>query len=193
MRKKKTFSWYPPWVGVLLLAGLLPFLIVALILTKRCRVMAPLCEQHKNHWMMRQLLVLLSLVGMIALGLVVSIADVSVSKSGSQGDTLSGLVCMGWVILLIGWVVLAVVVQSTSIRPKEITDTFLRLGGVSDEFARACEEEMTRSRARLDRLTSERWNDEDRRSRRAQTRPIEDVQIVEEDEVRRPPPDAYRE
>jgi hypothetical protein len=55
VRKRKTFSWYPPWVALLLLAGLLPFIIVALILTKRRTVDAPLCEDHTNHWLWRGL------------------------------------------------------------------------------------------------------------------------------------------
>ena len=193
VRKKRTFSWYPPWVGVLLLAGLVPFVIVAVILTKRCRVVVPLCEQHKNHWLMRQLLVLLSLLGILALGFAATLAVGAASKSGSKGDDLFGLVCMGWVFLLIGWVVLAVIVQSTSIRPKEITDTSIRLTSVSEEFARACAEEMPRSRERLDRLARERWNQAERRPRRLEARPIEDFERAEEEEPRRPPPDAYRE
>src|SRR5262245_2698918 len=104
VRKKRTFSWYPPWVGVLLLAGLVPFVIVAVILTKRCRVVVPLCAQHKNHWLMRQLLVLLSLLGILALGFAATLAVGAASKSGSKGDDLFGMVCMGWVFLLIGWV-----------------------------------------------------------------------------------------
>jgi hypothetical protein len=58
LHKSKTFSWHPPWVYVLLIAGLLPFAIVAIVLTKRRRVEAPLCEQHKHHWLIRQLLIL---------------------------------------------------------------------------------------------------------------------------------------
>jgi hypothetical protein len=36
--KTKKMSWCPPWVGVLFLAGLLPYIIVMLIMTKRARL-----------------------------------------------------------------------------------------------------------------------------------------------------------
>ena len=43
--KSKTFSWHPPWVYVLILIGLLPFAIVAMVLTKRRTILAPLCAR----------------------------------------------------------------------------------------------------------------------------------------------------
>src|SRR5262245_28530139 len=73
--KTKNFSWYPSWVYILLLAGLLPFAIVALIMQKKMRVSAPLCDQHKHHWVwptaaavVALLLLLGMLFGGIALG-----------------------------------------------------------------------------------------------------------------------------
>src|SRR5262249_28191839 len=54
LNKDRNFSWCPPWVGVLILAGLLPYLIVSLILTKRARVAVPLCAAHANHWRWRE-------------------------------------------------------------------------------------------------------------------------------------------
>jgi hypothetical protein len=142
---------------------------------------------------MRLLLVLLCLLGILVLGLGAAIAAGAVSDNGSRGDALFGAVCMGWVLLLLGWVVLAVIVQSTSIRPKEITDTSIQLTSVSDVFAQAWEEENPRSRGRLDRQAREHWNQADRRPRRPKARPVEDFERAEEDEGRRPPPDAFRE
>jgi hypothetical protein len=63
--KRKSFSWNPSWVWVTLLLGLLPFLIIALILTKRATVEAPLCAEHKYHWAKRTALVLLGLLVVI--------------------------------------------------------------------------------------------------------------------------------
>src|SRR5207247_1179889 len=54
--KTRKMSWCPPWVGVLILAGLIPYAIVAMILTKRATVQVPLCDQHKGHWFNRALL-----------------------------------------------------------------------------------------------------------------------------------------
>ena len=55
--KKKTFSWHPSWVLLLLIAGLLPFLIVALVPTERMTVHAPLCDEHRYHWTWRGLFI----------------------------------------------------------------------------------------------------------------------------------------
>src|SRR5262245_60095643 len=74
VRKNKRFSWFPPWVWILLfVCGLVPFAIVALVMTKRRTVNVPLCEAHKNHWLWRQLVVvggLLALIGIFVAFLV---------------------------------------------------------------------------------------------------------------------------
>src|SRR6266852_5675304 len=54
--KTNQMSWCPPWVGVLILIGLLPYVIVSLILTQRATIQAPLCDQHQGHWFNRLLL-----------------------------------------------------------------------------------------------------------------------------------------
>src|ERR1700722_12168700 len=61
MTKTKAMSWCPPWVGVLILFGVLPYAVVAAILTKRAAVQAPFCDRHHGHWVNR-LLLLWSLV-----------------------------------------------------------------------------------------------------------------------------------
>ncbi len=63
VERAKTMSWNPPWVYILLLVGLLPFAIVAVILTKRRRVTLPFCSSHHNHWLSRSLVIWLSLGG----------------------------------------------------------------------------------------------------------------------------------
>jgi len=185
LRKNKTFSWYPPWVAVLLLAGLIPFAIVALVLTKRSRVEVPLCEQHTGHWWKRQLLVIGTLLVLLGGGFAVFLATVD-----NKGNDLSGLVCMGWVVLMIGWIVLAAIVQYTSIRPKEITDTSITLTGVSDVFAEAYEEESDRPE-RLDELARERWNEGKHRPVRDSGR-VRRAEEDDEDDDRHSPPGAYR-
>src|SRR5438132_7541989 len=51
--KMKRFAWHPPWVWILIIFGLLPFAIVALVVTKRMIVRGPLCNEHRNHWLWR--------------------------------------------------------------------------------------------------------------------------------------------
>src|SRR5262245_2732560 len=82
--KRKSFSWNPLWVWITLLLGLLPFLIIALILTKRATVEAPLCAEHKYHWAKRTCLVVLGLllvIGMLVLAVAISSQPRNVGES----------------------------------------------------------------------------------------------------------------
>src|SRR4051794_36566346 len=70
----RTFSWYPSWVMILFFCGLLPYILVAWLTTKRMLVRLPLCDQHENHWRWRSqvtwgglaLLVLLGVAAVVA-------------------------------------------------------------------------------------------------------------------------------
>ena len=162
--KKRNFSWYPPWVAVLLLGGLIPFAIVALILTKKSRVEVPLCEQHKNHWLIRQLIVIGSLIAVLLFGIAATIGAAILSDQ-TGNDVAMPIVCVGGVFLFLGWVIVAIIAQNSSIRPREITEESITLTGVSDLFVEAYEAERPRSRRNLDELARERWHDSERRSR----------------------------
>jgi hypothetical protein len=185
--KNKTFSWFPPWVWLLFFfCGLLPFAIVALVLTKRRTVSVPLCADHKNHWFWRQLVMVAGLL-LLVVGFVAWIA--AIDEPRGRNDSLTGLVCVGLFILLLIWLVGAIIAQTTSIRPKEITDKDITLLGVSDVFIQAYEDQWRVFPERLDELARERWNEGRRR------RPAEESDQIrpDEEEGRRPPPDTYRE
>ena len=191
LRKSKTFSWFPQWVWVLLfVCNVVIFAIVAMIMTKRRSVQVPLCEEHKNHWVWRQLVVVGSLLGLLAVG----VASVAVLDNEGGNDPFGGILCAGSLILLVAWVIMAVIVQSTSIRAKEITDRGIVLSGVSPEFIKAYEEEWHVSPERLDDLARQRWN-QGRRMPGGERPSIEDsdrVRPADENEERRPP-DTFHE
>jgi hypothetical protein len=115
--KSKTFSRHPSWVWILLLAGLLPFAIVAVILTKRMRLEVPLCQRHRFHWGLRQASVLLSLLGVF--GLAVVLAVLTNSEAG-RPPLLPSAVWMVLPVCAIGWLIFALVVSLTTIRAVEI-------------------------------------------------------------------------
>ncbi|HWG41460.1 MAG TPA: hypothetical protein VN688_01655 [Gemmataceae bacterium] len=194
LSKSKNFSWFPSWVWVLLfVCGLVPFAIVAAIMTKRRRVEVPLCEEHKNHWMWRQVAILGGLL--LVLGLVFGGILLADNQQGGGNDPLSGFLCVAGPVGLIIWLIAIAILQSTAIRPKEITDTSITLVGVSDVFIQAYEEDWRPSPERLDKLASERWNQGKGRPRaeRAVDEDADRIQRAEEDEDRRLPPDAYHE
>jgi hypothetical protein len=154
-RKDKTFNWYPPWVYVLILVNLVAFAIVAVVLTKKRRVPVPLCTAHRNHWLWRQLVLVGGFVGLAGL-IVLFVILASDNAKPRRGDDYTGLICVGSVAALIVWLLAAVVLQATAIRPTEITDYSITLTNVSEEFARAYKENRNVA-GRIDELARERW------------------------------------
>jgi hypothetical protein len=189
VRKNKTFNWYPPWVYVLILVNLLVFAIVALVLTKKKRVPVSLCAAHRNHWLWRQVVLVAGFVGLV--GLIVLFVIVASNTRPRGGDDYSGWVCGGSVAALIVWLIAVAVLQTTAIRPTEITDYNITLTNVSKDFVRAYEKNRNVA-GRIDDLAREHWG----RGRRGPSRSAEDtdrVQRPDEDGPRRGSPDAFQE
>ena len=49
----KKMQWHPSWVYLtivpgILIGGIIPYIVVAMIMTKRITVQAPLCDEHKG-------------------------------------------------------------------------------------------------------------------------------------------------
>jgi hypothetical protein len=144
--KAKKFLWQPPWIAVLILTGLLPYLIVALILRKTMTVQLPLVRAKHGHWLWRTLFG----VGGCLFSLALIILGAALHEPGNTGPgrmpvgpMLTGL---GGVCLLVVCIML-IVLRNTSIRPAEITDTDITLAGVHQNFVDALEEERERDEA----------------------------------------------
>jgi hypothetical protein len=150
--KSKKFSWAPSWVFILILAGLLIWVIVALILTKSMTAYLPVCAKHRGHWFRRgamQLLILLLFVGVFIFGVATT------GPAGAAGNDLSNVLCgvglVGFMVCLL-W---AAIAQNGAVRPKEITDREMTLVNLSPVFVEA---------------TEMQWDDEDARRNRERGR-----------------------
>lgn len=156
--KSKQMQWFPPWVYILILAGLLPYAIVASVLTKKARVQAPFCEDHKGHWFNRSAL----MWGTFFLFLVLSGAGFifGMNLERHQQDLVMPWVCVGGTVLFTGWLVTVIVCAMTAIRPCEITDREVTLTGVSDAFADAVFAEAQEQRSRRQERRTGSWRDE---------------------------------
>ena len=155
-RKGKQFSWHHPALYFTLLAGVLIYVIVALILTKRRWLSAPFCEQHKNHWLWRTAAALGGLALVAAVGAAAFMLVTSADQGGS--DELGGGICLGSIALLLGWLVAVVVIQLGAIRATEITDRSITLTNVAQGFLIAYEEEAERDyRPRIDDIVRDHW------------------------------------
>jgi len=158
--KTRDMSWCPPWVGILILAGLLPYVIVAILMTKRARVQVPLCEKHAWHWFNRNLFIWLGLVALLAIfGLFIA---ATVALPREHQDTFGTFICLGGGGLGFIWLIGVIVAQSTAIRPKEITDHEITLDGVSADFVDAVDDLDRKRRERLrGRRREDDWDDDD--------------------------------
>jgi hypothetical protein len=131
VKRKRKFSWAPPWA---MLAG---GLLMLLFFTKRMTMNVPLCHAHRNHWLMRSLLSGFGFVGIFLLAAVIVFA-VAIKSAGNGPDDkpLMEALAFGG-LLMLGWLAMTIALQLTAIRAKEITDKSMTLIGVSDSFISA--------------------------------------------------------
>ncbi|HKI30909.1 MAG TPA: hypothetical protein VKA46_03515 [Gemmataceae bacterium] len=160
---QKTFSWHPPWVIVFIFLGLLIYVVLALVLTKRMTVPLPLCERHRNYWRNRAIFIYGGLIAVVLLG-IGGVVAASILDEGGKNNAI-GAVCfiVGGVFVL--WLFPAAILSATGIRPNEITDRSITLVGLSEDFVDAVREE---------RRGDEDEEDEDDRPRRRRSRRDED-------------------
>jgi hypothetical protein len=182
--KVKKLSVFPRWIFWLIVVHLFLFVIVALIMTRRARLQAPLCDSHQGHWTIRQALQLVSLIGLVIFGICLVIFFMTVQPQ--QAGDLIAVAFIGGFVLLTAWLILVAIVQSSAIRAVEITKTHMLLAGVSDGFVLAVEEAEIERRVRL-----RQWDNEDTEpAPRIRHSPEE----IQEDFPRLPgpPPDAFQ-
>jgi hypothetical protein len=176
--KSKNLSWCPPWVGILILGGLLPYLIVAMIMTKRTTIQAPLCDQHKGHWFNRTLLTVgtFFLFGAIGVGAFILAGILGNNGPGRRNDdSFMGMACALSAVLGLAWLIILIIAQNTAIRPKEITDRDITLAGLSQAFVDAVEEQDLDDRPRRSsRRSRDDDDDYDDRPRKKRSRDEDD-------------------
>jgi hypothetical protein len=167
-RPSKTFAWSPPWIIVLIFAGLLPYVLVAMILTKRVTMTTPFCERHRNYWLTRALITWGGFLALIVIG-VGGFVLLSVFKE--EGNNVGGFFCFGLIVVGLVWLITVAVLQQSGIGPKEITDRSITLVGVSPDFVDALREEQRDDEDEDDRR---RRRDEDEEGRPRKKRRTDD-------------------
>ena len=125
-----------------LLARMIPF---GFAFMKRRHVPIPLCERHKNHWMIRYLfgfgglaLLLVLLFGAIAL----LVAATTAATPRTDSLMALGLVLLtGAGVVLLAWLITMIVLAVTQINVFEITDDSIVLTNISPDFTQAYREQ----------------------------------------------------
>lgn len=175
--RTRRMSWYPRWVWLLILVNLLVLLIVAMILTKRATLQAPLCDEHKNHWSKRMLIGF----GSFVLLVLFIIGEVVVMSNASRQiqDSMGGFAFLAGAVAVLAWLILLVTLSGTAIRPNEITDRDLVLAGVSPAFIDALEEAQFQRRRKLREVRLRKDEDDE-----YVPRPVRPADAIEEDSPR---------
>jgi hypothetical protein len=131
------FAWYPLWLLALVPVGVLPFLLVVALITKRQRVKVPFCDEHVNHFFLIRVMRALGYFGFFGAP-VLFVLGIVVNEKGNLGPYL----CVGWIVLiLLYFAALRVFALLTKIRPTEITDRSVTLTNVAEDFASTMEED----------------------------------------------------
>jgi hypothetical protein len=192
----KTLQWQPPWLGVVLLIGLLGcivpaivvYIVVGLIFTKKAVVQAPLCDEHQGHWTNRTLLVVGSFLAFAVLAALVNYVVYSVARPGSNLTPIAMIITLG---LFVAWIVIAVKAQSSTIQAEEITDREIVIKGVCKEFVSAVAEVEKTRRERVAQAIA-LGDDIPKKPRPAKKPPTQAIQ-VKTPRKKQAPPDAIEE
>ena len=138
-RKRRRFISHPLWVYLLLPFGYLPYVIVAAILTENVRCYTLFCPRHKNHWLLRTLVIWGAFVVLLVLliGSFVLVGSMFGPGSKSMQDKLFGILCIATPVLLLCWLISIPLAQLTAIHPADVTEHRLTLKRISPAFAEA--------------------------------------------------------
>lgn len=163
---RKKFTWQPSWVAILILAGLIPYVIVSMLLTKTMTVHLPTCRQHRRPWFWVNLFVWVMLT-VFFIGGAGLCGMASSAQPRGPAERLVIVFVVVWLALVLISLTLYLIAQWRSIRAMEITDTSILLTNVSEELASAYYDEPRRRRVRdeLDDDDDDRRRDERVRGR----------------------------
>jgi hypothetical protein len=181
----RNMSWCPAWVQVLILFGVVPCFILALVLTRRATVQIPLCDKHMGHWSNRTLLSggLFLLIGVLSIPLLINVPN-----------EVMPFACVGCFILLVVWLVFVVILEYSAIRPKVITDYEIVLRNVSSAFVEAVHRaDERRNRTSLEQARDGRLEDGEDDWDASPRKDSTASDAIEDQTRRAAPPDAIEE
>ncbi|MBP3957344.1 hypothetical protein J8F10_19030 [Gemmata sp. G18] len=132
----QTFAWMPVWVTFLILLGLGPWIIMALVMRRTMRVVAPMCGKHRGHWRARKLFVWLGLLWWIAVAVALGVFWDALPKAAT------GPLFIGALFGALIWVIVGMLLANGAIKALEIRDRGIELGNVNKVFAEAWREQI---------------------------------------------------
>lgn len=132
VHRSKTFTWHPGWMIILVILSLVIGVLIILATQKKMRAVLPFCHRHRNHFRWRAWF----LGGVFAVLFAAFVTGTGLMLTDANNRNAGPLVAVSLLGLVL-WVVLAVVVSRTAIRPTMMTETDITLAGLSTKFVRA--------------------------------------------------------
>lgn len=130
-RYRKDVYWHEPLLYLTILAGLLVYLIVALIVRKKATYTCGLCEEHakarSTHVLVIWLILALGLVGFV-----VGIAGVAEAFGRNMEHVFGWFIPLG-ILMMIGSGIYAAITMPL-LKPKKVDDHYAHYAGCGDEF-----------------------------------------------------------
>jgi len=172
-RIPRSFSWFRSTVWLAIFLGVISFIVILLICTKRFFLRMPLCDRHKSDqlaWYRLSIFALFVAFGLVGAALMF-VANHATSHKALWliGTFIPGALGITVVILLMRQL------NRSAIHVSEIRDgRWIRLHNVAFQFVDAIEEDRRRDYERKDeeRREFQRWRREQREREKAQTEPI---------------------
>jgi hypothetical protein len=120
----------------------------------------PLCEQHRRHFWLRPLAGGLGFLGFMAAAIVT--ISIAMDQRGAN-DSLVPILYLGTGLAFGAWMVAVTIATIASIRPTQITDDFIILTKVADDFAASWKDILDDLQERRRARRRERDEEGDRR------------------------------
>lgn len=128
---RRKLSWHPPAVFLALLLGLVPYVIIAVCVSRKATLDVPISaatRSKRRTWIGIGLVTLFAGIALIFFGISIS------SNSTRSGDTTGGYMALVGGILLFLDLFLAVYVSNMIVQPTRIDHEFVWLKGVSKDY-----------------------------------------------------------
>src|SRR4051812_23147650 len=125
---KRHLQWHEPWLALTILIGVLIYVIIALIMTKRATIMIGLSDE----WAARRKTRILVALVLALLGIGAGVAGVVLGSQGPGQEGWFGLLVLA-LIVLIGDALYAQY-ACRLVHPQRITDQYVWLKGVHPSF-----------------------------------------------------------
>jgi hypothetical protein len=124
-------------------------LILALAMTRRMKVTVPLCQAHRRHWLGKNVVGIVGLVLLLAIGTLGIIILRQVNMPRDTADRLGGILCGGTFFALFLWLVVMIILEARLMKAAEISERGITLRGLSPLFLQALWEQRLERRAEL--------------------------------------------